>query len=142
MLHLKLVAMVKKMKLDITNTIMLSCIVLFEACYNPIDDVYNSFGLNIKDGVCLVTKVREEYGGINSDFMCVYVYSITDNNIITHAKEKFLPYKYVDYDDNTIEEKYLINTSGYYQTLISGEEVKRLYVDTINNNIIYCISYL
>jgi hypothetical protein len=116
---------------------MLSCIVLFDSCYSPIDDVCNSFGLSIKDGVSLVSKEREEYGGINSDCTSIYVYSITDSSIISRAKEKFYPYKNVDREANTIEEKYLINTSGYYQTLTSEQEAKSLYIDTIHNNLIF-----
>lgn len=116
--------------------------VLFGACYHPIDDICDSFGLSIKDGVQLIMKVQEEYGGINSDFTCIYIYSITDNNIITQAKEKFHPYKCEGNDSNKLINNYLINTSGYYQVLTSERDEKCLYIDTVNNNIIYCYMHL
>ena len=110
---------------------------LFHACYNPIDDIDGFFGFSIKDGVILVKEAREEYGGINSDGSYIYVYYITDSSIISHAKEKFYPYKNAGRDANTIEEIYLINTAGYYQTITSEQEVKSLYIDTISNNLIF-----
>ena len=88
------------------------------------------------------TMKREESCGLNSDFTCVYVYSIKDSNIIIRAKELFQPYKFTNSDTNDIIYLYLNNTSGYYRTLFSDEDVKRLYIDTVNSNVIYCVTHL
>ena len=114
----------------------------FCACYNPINDISNIFGTNIKESVRMETLKREELCGLNSDFTCVYIYSIKDSNIIIRAKELFKPYEFISTDTNDILYHYLKNTSGYYRTLFSDEDVKRLYIDTVNNNVIYCITHL
>lgn len=114
----------------------------FCACYNPIDDISDIFGTNIKESVRMETLEREESSGLNPDFTCVYVYSIKDSNIIFRAKELFQPYEFISIDTNDIVYHYLNNTSGYYRTVFSDEDVKRLYVDTVNNNVIYCITHL
>ena len=140
--HLISWGMAKVLKLVIRNSIYISCFMFFCACYNPIDDISDIFGTNIKESVCMKTMKREESCGLNSDFTCVYVYSIKDSDIIIRAKELFQPYEFTSTDTNDIIYLYLNNTSGYYQTLFSDEDVKRLYIDTVNNIVIYCISHL
>lgn len=139
MLHQKSVVMEKVLRLVIANTILLICAVLFCACYHPIDDINKSFGISIDDKVQLKTSVREEYGGINSDYTCIYIYSITDTNIIAHAKDNFQTYCHESDGGNTLIEHYLINTGGYCKILTSNQEEKCLYIDTVNNNILFCI---
>lgn len=134
--------MEKVLKLVIRNLIRISCFTLLCACYNPIDDISDIFGMNINKSLCMETMKREESSGLNSDFTCVYVYSIKDSNIIIRAKEYFQPYEFISADTNDITYLYLNNTSGFYRTLISDEDVKRLYIDTVNNNVIYCITHL
>lgn len=132
----------KNLKLVIRNLFFIPCSLFFCACYNPIDDISDILEMNIKGSMRMETMKREESCGLNSDFTCVYVYSIKDSNIIIRAKELFQPYKFTNSDTNDIIYLYLNNTSGYYRTLFSDEDVKRLYIDTVNSNVIYCVTHL
>ena len=115
---------------------------LFSACYNPLDDISASFGISMKGSVHLETVKRDESDGLNSDFTCVYVFSIKDRNLIIRAKELFQPYEFAETGTGDIAYPYLAKTSGYCQTLVSNAEAKRLYIDTVNNNVVYCITHL
>ena len=126
----------------IRETIIIPCFIFFSACYNPIDDISASFGVSMKGEVHLETIKREESDGLNSDFTCVYVYSIKDSTIIIRAKELFQTYEFTETDTGDIAYQYLNKTSGYYQKIVSDEEEKRLYIDTVNNNVVYFFTHL
>lgn len=132
----------KILKLVIRNLFFIPCFLFFCACYNPIDDISDILEMNIKGSMRMETMKREESCGLQADFTCVYVYSIKDSNIILRAKELFQPYVFISTDTNDIIYHYLNNTCGYYRTIFSDKDVKRLFIDTLNNNVIYCITHL
>lgn len=117
----------KNLKLVIRNLFFIPCFLFFCACYNPIDDISDILEMNIKGSMRMETMKREESCGLNSDFTCVYVYSIKDSNIIIRAKELFQPYKFTNSDTNDIIYLYLNNTSGLPNTIFGRRCKKTIY---------------
>ncbi|MCR4812926.1 MAG: hypothetical protein K5867_10095 [Bacteroidales bacterium] len=115
---------------------------VFSSCYNPLDDISEISGMNVGGGVSLEMTERDESAGLDADFTSVYLYSINDSNIIIHARQIFQPYDYTDTGSNYKIHPFLNNTSGYYKTLLSDEDVKELYIDTVNQKMVYRFTHL
>ena len=98
--------------------------------------------MNVGGGVSLEMTKRDESSGLDADFTNVYLYSINDSNIIIHARHIFQPYDYTDSGSNNKIYPFLNNTSGYYKTLLSDECVKELYIDTVNQKMVYRFTHL
>lgn len=111
-------------------------------CYNPSDDMSSFFLIDIKGSVQLQESINLNGKGLNNDFTCIYIYSISDSNIITYAKENFQPYFYDTKDTNEILYSFLYNTHGYYETKIKYNDLKTIYIDLTNKRVVYFVSSL